>query len=45
MTGFQITKSESDDLVEFLGSLTDESFVTDPRFSDPFVDRPPNGQS
>ena len=34
--GFEVTASEKSDLVEFLRSLTDESFVTDPRFADPF---------
>ncbi len=34
--GFEISAVEKSDLVEFLKSLTDRSFVTDPRFSDPF---------
>ena len=33
--------TERADLVEFLESLTDESFVTDPRFGDPFLDPEP----
>lgn len=33
--GFQVTEQELDDVVAFLGSLTDESFITNPRFSDP----------
>ncbi len=35
--GFLVTESEEGDLVAFLESLTDEAFVTDPRFSDPFA--------
>ncbi len=36
--GFRLTGTDGADLVAFLESLTDESFVTDPRFSNPFVD-------
>lgn len=35
--GFTITEQETADLIAFLESLTDETFITDPRFSDPFV--------
>ncbi len=35
VAGFQITDQERADLVAFLESLTDTSFVQDPRFSDP----------
>ncbi len=35
--GFPMTEQERDDLVAFLHALTDDSFVTDPRYSDPFV--------
>ena len=35
LTGFAITGEEMRDLIEFLVSLTDESFVSDPRFSAP----------
>jgi len=35
--GFQITESERRDLVDFLRSLTDRTFLEDPRFSDPFL--------
>ena len=35
VTGFAISPSETDDLIEFLRSLTDERFLTDPAFSDP----------
>jgi cytochrome c peroxidase len=34
--GFQISDDELRDLVEFLKSLTDESFVTNPKFSNPW---------
>ena len=33
--GFEITESEIKDLVEFLQSLTDEEFVTNPEYSNP----------
>jgi cytochrome c peroxidase len=35
--GFTLTDQEIDDLIAYLQSLTDEEFITDPRFSDPFV--------
>ncbi len=35
--GFQLTPEERAELVAFLMSLTDEKFVTDPRFSNPWV--------
>ncbi|MBK8023452.1 MAG: di-heme enzyme [Chloroflexi bacterium] len=35
--GFTISEGEQADLVAFLESLTDETFITEPRFSDPFV--------
>ena len=35
--GFTISDSEVAALVAFLESLTDETFITDPRFSDPFL--------
>lgn len=34
--GFNLTDAERADLLEFLHSLTDETFLTDPRFSDPY---------
>jgi cytochrome c peroxidase len=34
--GFDITRAEVADLVAFLCSLTDESFLTDPRYASPF---------
>ena len=35
--GFEITESEISDLIEFLRSLTDEEFITNPDYSDPNV--------
>jgi cytochrome c peroxidase len=35
--GFQLTEQERQDVLNFLESLTDEEFVTTPRFSDPFT--------
>ncbi len=37
IAGFEISEQEKIDLVNFLKSLTDEQFITDPRFSDPFA--------
>lgn len=34
--GFELRPEERRDLIEFLGSLTDEEFLRDPRFSDPW---------
>lgn len=34
--GFEITESEKADLIAFLESLTDQRFLSDPRFSNPF---------
>lgn len=36
--GFEITACEKSDLLSFLQSLTDESFLTDPRFADPWIE-------
>ena len=36
LPGFEITEGETDDVVAFLRSLTDESFLTDPRYASPF---------
>jgi cytochrome c peroxidase len=36
--GFTATPDEMNDLLEFLRSLTDTDFVTDPRLADPFAD-------
>jgi cytochrome c peroxidase len=38
VTGFAITDAETSDLVAFLRSLTDETFVSDPRLADPWQD-------
>ena len=38
VVGFELTLEEQADLVAFLESLTDESVLTNPRFSNPFVD-------
>lgn len=37
VSGFSLTDQQRRDLIAFLNSLTDVRFVTDPRFSDPFV--------
>ena len=34
--GFELSEQDRADLLEFLHSLTDTEFVTDPRFADPF---------
>ncbi|MCB9527013.1 MAG: di-heme enzyme [Myxococcales bacterium] len=36
VSGFSISDGEKADLIAFLWSLTDEGFVSDPRFADPF---------
>jgi len=36
IAGFVLTEQQRADVMAFLLALTDESFVTDPRFSDPF---------
>jgi cytochrome c peroxidase len=38
--GFVLTPQEREDLVNFLKSLTDTTFITDPRFADPFAANP-----
>jgi len=35
--GFVLTPEEKSDVLEFLGSLTDRDFLTNPAFSDPFA--------
>jgi cytochrome c peroxidase len=37
--GFEMTAEERADLIAFLRSLTDEKFLTDPRYSDPWKER------
>ncbi|MEL6134954.1 MAG: T9SS type A sorting domain-containing protein, partial [Bacteroidota bacterium] len=34
---FNLTQQEKDDLVAFLGTLTDNYFMTDPRWQNPFI--------
>jgi cytochrome c peroxidase len=36
LTGFQLSPEEKRDLLDFLASLTDEGFIRDPRFGDPW---------
>ncbi|TAE60838.1 MAG: di-heme enzyme [Nostocales cyanobacterium] len=36
ISGFKLTESEKQDLLAFLQSLTDEKFINNPGFSDPF---------
>jgi len=36
--GFEMTEQEREDMLNFLHSLTDETFITDERFSNPFDD-------
>jgi cytochrome c peroxidase len=31
-----LTEEEKEGLIEFLNAMTDEQFLNDPRFSDPF---------
>ncbi|NJM40274.1 MAG: di-heme enzyme [Anaerolineae bacterium] len=40
IAGFVLTDAEREGLIEFLESLTDEAFLSNPRFSDPFAGRP-----
>jgi len=37
VTGFELTADERNDLVAFLEALTDESVLSNPQFSDPFL--------
>ena len=39
LAGFEISAAEIEDLVAFLESLTDETFIHDPRFQSPWVTR------
>ncbi len=41
IVGFDLSKDELDDMLAFLRSLTDEKFVSNPRFADPFADGKP----
>ena len=38
-SGFRLTDRQKSALVAFLNTLTDDRFLTDPRFSDPFTHR------
>ncbi len=44
VAGFTLSDGERDDLVAFLHGLTDEAFLSDPRFSDPFATGQSGGQ-
>jgi cytochrome c peroxidase len=35
--GFKLSDTDVDDLLAFLESLTDKSFLTNPKFADPFT--------
>ena len=37
VAGFQISDAQRQDLINFLTSLTNKDFITNPRFSDPFA--------
>ncbi len=39
VTGFEISESEKQDLIAFLGSLTDETLLEEPKLSDPWTAR------
>lgn len=39
VAGFTLTDQERQDMINFLESLTDYTFITDPRFSNPFKQR------
>ncbi len=41
INGFELTADERRDLLAFLHSLTDSTFITDPRFADPWPDTLP----
>ncbi|MDH3726033.1 MAG: di-heme enzyme, partial [Myxococcales bacterium] len=38
LNGFEITEQEREDLKAFLNALTDDDFLNDPAFSDPFTE-------
>jgi cytochrome c peroxidase len=40
IAGFELTERENKDLLAFLGSLTDETFIQNPAFSDPHDEVP-----
>jgi cytochrome c peroxidase len=39
ITGFTITRDEKRDLIAFLESLTDRTFLSNPNFGNPFASR------
>ena len=41
-TQLNLLEYEKDALLAFLNTLTDDSFITDRRFADPFAPRPPS---
>ncbi len=43
LIGFQLTEQERADIKEFLCSLTDDEFLTNPKFADPFQPPPCSG--
>jgi cytochrome c peroxidase len=40
LNGFAMTEQEKQDLLAFLGALTDEDLLTNPKHSDPFAEEP-----
>ncbi|WP_437827571.1 MbnH family di-heme enzyme [Sorangium sp. So ce1153] len=40
ISGFDLTAEEKADVIAFLKTLTDEAFLTDPRFADPWTEAP-----
>jgi cytochrome c peroxidase len=40
ITGFKLSPDDKADVIAFLKSLTDEAFLTDPRFADPWAKSP-----
>ncbi|XXX73588.1 MbnH family di-heme enzyme [Sorangium sp. So ce134] len=40
ITGFDLTPEEKADVIAFLESLTDDEFLTDPRYADPWAEAP-----
>ncbi len=45
VAGFILNSTERADVIAFLQSLTDEAFLTDPRFADPFANEPAHPDS
>ena len=38
ITGFALSEQEREDVLAFLRALTDEEFLTNPAYSDPFAE-------